>query len=275
MEREEQNLHNIIEIAKRRKWSIVIPAISLFVVIAIVALVIPPRYRSISTILIEDQEIPRDYVASTVTGFAEQRLYSINQRIMSTPKLLEIINKFNLYADIKSTKTTEEIIAKMRKDIKFQTISADVIDPRTGRPTPATIAFSLSYEGKNPAMVQKVANVLASLYLEENLKVREQQTQGTSQFMEEETKGVRARLDAVDARIADFKRRNLNALPELSQLNYQELERVDRDTDQLNAQLRSLKEREAYLQAQLAAIPTDAASQDKTRLMNLRCSSAI
>ena len=95
----------------------------------------------------------------------------------------------------------------MRKDIKFQTISADVIDPRTGRPTPATIAFSLSYEGKNPALVQKVANVLASLYLEENLKVREQQTQGTSQFMEEETKVVKARLDAVDAKIADFKRR--------------------------------------------------------------------
>ena len=188
MESEEQNLQTILEIAKRRKWSIVIPAVSLFVVIAVVALVIPPRYRSISTILIEDQEIPREYVATTVTGFAEQRLHSINQRIMSTPKLLEIINQFNLYADLKATKTTEEIITRMRKDIKFETISADVIDPRTGRPTPATIAFSLSYEGEDPALVQQVANILASLYLEENLKVREQQTQGTSQFMEEETK---------------------------------------------------------------------------------------
>jgi polysaccharide biosynthesis transport protein len=270
MESEGQNLQNILEITKRRKWSIVIPAVSLFVAIAGIALVIPPKYRSISTILIEEQEIPRDYVTSTVTGFAEQRLYSINQRIMSTPKLLEIINKFNLYADIKATKTTEEIITRMRKDIKFQTISADVIDPRTGRPTPATIAFSLSYLGENPALVQKVANVLASLYLEENLKVREQQTQGTSQFMEEETNIVKSRLEAVDAKIAAFKRQNLNSLPELAQLNYQELDRIDRDTDQLNAQLRSLKEREAYLQAQLATIPTDSASQDKTRLNELR-----
>ena len=218
MESEAQNLQTIIEITKRRKWSVIIPAVSLFIVVAVVALVIPPRYRSISTILIEEQEIPRDYVASTVTGFAEQRLYSINQRIMSTPKLLEIINKFNLYADIRAVKTTEEVITRMRKDIKFKTVSADVIDPRTGRPTPATIAFTLSYEGKNPALVQKVANVLASLYLEENLKAREQQTQGTSQFMEEETKVVKARLDEVDAKIAEFKRRNLNTLPELSSL---------------------------------------------------------
>lgn len=270
METEIKNLHDLIAIVKRRKWSIVIPAVSLIAAAVVIALAIPPKYRSTTTILIEDQEIPRDYVTSTVTGYAEQRLHTINQRIMSTPKLLEIINRFNLYADMKSTRTTEEIIAGMRRDIKFETVSADVIDPRTGRPTPATIAFTLSYEGKNPGTVQQVANVLASLYLEENLRVRAQQTEGTSQFMEAEMMGLKGQLAAVEAKIADFKGRNITSLPELSQFNLSELNRVDREIDQLTAQLRSIKEREGYLQTQLATIPTDAASQDKTRLNELR-----
>jgi polysaccharide chain length determinant protein (PEP-CTERM system associated) len=270
MHKEINNLQDLMAIVKRHVWSIVIPAASLLLIAVIVSLAIPAQYRSTSTILIEDQEIPRDYVASTVTGYAEQRLHTINQRIMSTPKLLEIIGRFNLYADMKSSRTTEEIVARMRKDTKFETISADVIDPRTGRPTPATIAFTLSFEGENASTVQQVANVLASLYLEENLKVREQQTSGTSRFMESEMNDVKKRLDEIDGKIAVFKQSNIHSLPELAQLNFQEMDRVDRDIDQLNAQIRSLREREGYLQSQLASIPTDSASQDKTRLAELR-----
>ena len=267
---EVKNLNDLFKIVKRRKRLIVTTAVSLFVVAVVVAFAIPAKYRSVSTILIEDQEIPRDYVAPTVTGYADQRIQTINQRIMSTPKLLEIINRFNLYSDLKATWTTEEIINRMREDVKFQTISADVIDPRTGSPRPATIAFTLSYDGKDPAVAQQVATVLASLYLEENLRVRELQTIGTSKFFEDEMNKVKESLNAVESQIAAFKQRNVNTLPELAQLNYQELDRVDRDIDQLNAQLRSLREREGYLQTQLAAMPTDAAGQDKTRLNELR-----
>lgn len=270
MHKEINNLQDLKAIVKRHVWSIVIPMGSLLILAVAVALAIPAKYRSTSTILIEDQEIPRDYVASTVTGYAEQRLHTINQRIMSTPKLLEIIGRFNLYSDMKASRTTEEIVARMRKDTKFETISADVIDPRTGRPTPATIAFTLSFEGESAATVQQVANVLASLYLEENLKVREQQTSGTSQFMESEMKEVKKKLDELDGRIAAFKQSNINSLPELAQLNFQEMDRVDRDIDQLNSQIRSLREREGYLQTQLSSIPTDSASQDKARLAELR-----
>src|SRR6266545_6397397 len=131
---EVKNLNDLIGIVKRRKRIIVLTAVSLFVVAVVVAFAIPAKYRSVSTILIEDQEIPRDYVAPTVTGYADQRIQTINQRIMSTPKLLEIINRFNLYSNLKATWTTEEIINRMREDVKFQTISADVIDPRTGSP---------------------------------------------------------------------------------------------------------------------------------------------
>lgn len=264
------NLRDIIDIVRRRKLSIMLPASLIFILSVVTAFLIPPTYRSTSTILIEDQEIPRDYVASTVTGYAEQRLHTINQRIMSTPKLLEIINRYNLYAEMKQKKTTDEIIDKMRKDIKFDTVSADVIDPKTGRPTPATIAFTLSYKGKSPETVQKIANVLASLYLEENLRVRQEQTRGASVFMEEEMKSVQGKLAVMDAQISAYKQRNIDSIPELAQVNLQGLDQVDRDISQLNDQLRVLREREGYLATQIASIPKEETSTDKARLNELR-----
>lgn len=270
MAQEIKNFHDIVTIAKRRKFSIAIPLLAVFLLAVLIVVLLPPKYRSSSTILIEDQEVPREYVSANVTTYADQRLQSINQRIMGTTRLLEIINRFNLYPDLKATKTTEEIVAKMSKDIKFDTISADVRDPRSGRSGQATIAFTVSYVGKSPAIVQQVANELATFYLAENIKVREKQSLGTTRFMEEEMKGVQAELAKVDARIADYKRRNLNALPELTQVNLQMFDTVDRDIRQQNEQLRTLREKESYLQSQISVIPTDAANQDKTRMNELR-----
>lgn len=270
MELDTKTLSDYVEIWKRRKWSLVLPAIIIFVFTSTVAMVIPSIYRSTSTILIEEQEIPRELVMSTITGYADQRLQSINQRIMSTTRLLGIIDRFKLYAQYKGRLTTEEIVERMKKDIKFQTISADVVDPRTGRPTAATIAFSLSYDGKNPTVVQQVASVLASLYLEENIKVREQQTVGTSKFLEEEAKDLRESLARLDGKISAFKEKNMNSLPELLQVSMQALDRAERDIDQMNDQLRTLKEKESYLQTQLSSIPSDAANQDKNLLRDLK-----
>jgi polysaccharide chain length determinant protein (PEP-CTERM system associated) len=271
MDQDVKTLGDVIAIVKRRKKYLIWPAVGVFVLSAVIAFAWPPTYRSTSTILIEEQEIPREYVMTTVSSYAEQRLQTINQRIMSSTRLTEIINRFNLYADVKDKWTMEEIIDKMRrKDIKFETISADVIDRRTGRPTAATIAFQLSYEGRNPAVVQQVANVLASLYLEENLRVREQQTEGATKFMEDERKAVEEQLADLDKKIADFKQRNVNTLPELSQYNLQIVDRIDQDIDRLKNQLKELSEKEKYLQTQLASIPPDASNPDKDRLRELR-----
>ena len=270
MGQEVKTVKDFLDILKRRKRSIAIPAAAIFILAVIVAFAWPPVFRSTATILVEEPEVPRDYVNATVTSFVEQRLQTINQRIMGTTKLLEIINKFKLYDDLKNKWTTEEIIDKMRKDIRLSNITADVIDPRSGQPRPATIAFTLSYQGKNPSVVQQVANELSSLYLEENLKDREKSSQGTSSFFDEEMKTVKGKLEEAEAKIAAFKQRNVNALPEIIQVNLQAIESLDREIISVNYQLRSLKEKEGNIQTELATIPTDAASQDKARLNELR-----
>jgi polysaccharide chain length determinant protein (PEP-CTERM system associated) len=117
----------------------------------------------------------------------------------------------------------------------------------------ATIAFTLSYQAKeSPAKVQKVASQLTSLFLEENLKVRERQTTETSEFLREEAQRVRQQMDQIESEIATFKQQHINALPEMMQLNMQELSNIERNIERLQENLRTLKQREGYLKAELS-----------------------
>jgi len=266
------SVKDYIGILKRRKLSLMLPFAVIFSIASIIAVILPPVYKSTSTILIEEQEIPPDFVMATVTSFAEQRLQSIYQRIMGTSRLLDIIGRFKLYENLKGKMTTEQIVDRMRKSIRLDTVSAEVVDRRTGKPSSATIAFTLTYEGKGvPEKVQRVANVLASLFLEENLQVRERQTKETYQFLADEMNKLRAQLNAIESKIASFKALHINELPEVFQVNMQTLNSIEQNVERMNVQLRSLKEREGYLQTQLASItPLEKMNEDRRRLRELR-----
>ncbi len=242
------------DVVKRRKFQIFIPALVVFSLAAIIAFILPPVYKSSCTILIEAQEIPADFVRSTVTGYVEERLQMITQLVLTRTRLQEIIERFGLYEDLKGRSTTEAIIKKMREDIKMETIQAEVLDPQSGRPGSATIAFTLSYEGKDPAKVAQVTNVVASLYLEENLKTREERARGTFDFLETQLAELRSELLHTEAQIAEFKNKHLSELPELMQLNLQTMERFDREVDAKRELIKTLTNRKIYLEGQLATI---------------------
>src|SRR6202012_2408507 len=125
---------------------------------------LPPHYRSAATILIEQQEMPQDLVRSTVTSYADQRVQVISKRVMTTETLLNIIRRYDLYPKERARETREALLNRMRKDIGMRMISADVIDPRSGHPTSATIAFEVSYSSRSAEMAAKVANELTTLY---------------------------------------------------------------------------------------------------------------
>jgi uncharacterized protein involved in exopolysaccharide biosynthesis len=226
MPHEEVGIGQCITILKIRKKSFIISALSVLVVAILVAGLLPSIYESSSTILIEEQQIPQDFVRSTVTGFADQRIQSLTQQILSRVKLWEIINQFNLYPDLREKLTREEITEKMRDDIKLDTISAEIADKKGGRlptqTTAVTIAFSIAYRGKNPDMVQKVGGTLASLYLEQNLKTREAQAQSTTQFFEAELIQLQERIKGQGEKITAFKGQYEGLLPEQQEFNRQQ-----------------------------------------------------
>jgi polysaccharide chain length determinant protein (PEP-CTERM system associated) len=271
METPEYTLADLKTILRRRAWSIFLPFIVVFTIVTAVALLMPPVYKSTSTILIEQQDIPADFVKATVSTYAEQQMQIINQRIMSSNRLLDIINRFNLYADLRDREPTEEIIARMHDDIKLEPVSVDVVDPKTGRPTTATIAFTLSYEGKkDPQKVFQVANVLASLFLEENAVTRERQASEVSKFLEAELAKVKADLAGIDGKIAQFKAQHVNDLPELVQVNMQGVNDTERNIDMLMSRITQLREKEGALKSQLANTPPEFGQADRQRLNELK-----
>ncbi|OAQ20536.1 GumC family protein [Thermosulfurimonas dismutans] len=251
---EQRDVQYLIRVFRRRKKAFFIPFVLVFVAITLVAFLLPPVYRATTTILIEEQQIPPEYVKTTVTGYVEQRLQMITQQIMSRSNLMEIIKRFDLYPEMRGKYTMEEIINKMRNDIELETISAEVSDKRTGRPSSATIAFSLSYEGRDPVKVQQVANVLASLYLEYNLRAREEQASSTTAFLEQEIEELKKHMSVLEEKISKFKREHMGELPEFVNINIQTIERLNRDLDDIEAQIRSLQERKVYLEGQLALV---------------------
>lgn len=260
-------------IIKRRKWCMLAPFAVVFILVASIALLLPPTYRSSSTILIEQQDIPVDFVKATVSTYAEQQLQIINQRIMSSTRLLDIINRFGLYRDLRDKKATEEIVALMRDNIKLNPVSVDVVDPKTGRPATATIAFTLSYEGeREPQKVYQVANVLASLFLEENVVTRERQAGEVSKFLESELAKVKTDLSLIDSKVAAFKEKNTNTLPELVQVNMQSVHDTERSVDMLTERMSQLREKEGQLNSQLASTPAQFREKDaaKQRLSDLK-----
>ncbi len=258
MENQTIDIKDYINIVKRRSKFLLIPFVVISILSIVLSVVLPSVYRSIATILIEEQEIPSDLVRSTVTTFADQRIQVISQRIMTRANLVDIIQKFDLYAKERQSKSEERILEKMRKSIKVEPISANVIDKRNGQPSLATIAFTLTFDDNNAGLAQKVANELTSLFLKENIKSRTESAQNATLFLSEESRRLKDKINETQIQLATFKEKNLNQLPQISQLNQQELTALNNQLLNLDSQERSLHERQFYLEGELAQIDPNA-----------------
>jgi polysaccharide biosynthesis transport protein len=236
---------------RRRRWPALGIALLMLMLAVAAALLWPASYRSTGTILIEQQELPSDLVQSTITSFADQRIQVISQRVMTTDNLLGIIERYNLYPQLRKNKPREELLGQMRKDIHLQMISADVIDPRQGHATKANIAFAVSFESRSPETAARVANEIISLYLDENVKARRKQSADATSFLDDEANKLDQNIAKIEASIADFKNKHFNTLPDQSALNKESLIRAQEEVRDLDTQLSTLDQQLTYLDAQL------------------------
>jgi uncharacterized protein involved in exopolysaccharide biosynthesis len=249
----------------RRRSPVMLIAFAATLLVAVTtAFLLPPTYVSTGTILIEQQEVPADLVRTTISSYADQRIQVISQRVMTTENLLRIVKDYDLYAKERKRKGRETIIEKLRRDISFRTISADVIDPRQGRPVQATIAFSLGYSSRSPDVAARVANELSSLYLQENLQSRKQLTEQAATFLTEESDKLGKTIAELERKVADFKSLHVENLPEHGSLNIQLLNRAYDDRRALDARISALDQQILYLDAQLAQINKAAAVYTST-----------
>lgn len=254
MEEDIKGLQDYLQIFKRFRRLMLLTVLLVTGIGAIVAYKLPSIYKSTATILIEQQEIPRDLVRSTITSFADQRIQMISQRVMNSENLTAIMNKFNLFTKERQTATSAALLEKMRADINLEIKNANVVDPQSGRPTQVSIAFSLTFKSDSPKMAQQVAGELATLYLNENLKNRNQAVAETTDFLALEAEKLKAHIAELEAALASFREQHASSLPEVQQLNMQMMDRNEQQLNDIDRQINALTERKSYLEAELAQI---------------------
>lgn len=231
-------LEHIIDIALKRRWFILIPFCLSMIGGLYLAFTLPKIYRSETLILIEPQRVPTSYVQSVVSSDLDARISTISQQIMSRTNLDKVISDFSLYAGPEyKDMYMEDKIASMR-----DRISVDVTRTKKG-----TDAFSISFKGTNPKIVMRVANALATYFIDQNLKVREAQAIGTNDFLEDELLSMRKRLEDVEEVLKKYRIQYMGALPEQLETNLRVLDRLQEDLSEKQASLRDVKNRLALL----------------------------
>jgi polysaccharide chain length determinant protein (PEP-CTERM system associated) len=230
----------------RRRWpALVVGVLALTAVVSVVAF-LPDMYESSATVLIDRQQIPDEIVRSTVTSGLETRLHTISQEILSRARLQALIEAFDLYPEMRRSAPAEEVVERMREDIELELRGGVQRGDR-----PATVAFTIGYSGREPRKVAAVTNTLASFYIEENLKVRERQAAGTSEFLRVQLEELKRKLELQEQAVGSFKERHIGELPQQLEANLATIE-------QLNARIRlnsdqqvQFSERRAIVQDQL------------------------
>ncbi len=220
--RNTSGLDVLLEVWSRRKWLAILTFIGPFAASVSLAIALPFLYRSTATLLVERPEVSETFVKSSVTSELETRLHTISQEILSRSQLQELITRFDLYPEFRIRATPEEVVERMRRDIRIEFKGGD---PQVVRSP--TIAFTLSYRGRDPETVAKVTNTLASLFVEENVKRRERQASGTAEFLRVQLEEMKGKLDQEERRLSEFKESHIGELPEQMEANLATLQRLN------------------------------------------------
>ncbi len=207
------------------------------------AVFLPKSYQAETLILIESQKVPSDYVQSLVSSDIESRISTISQQILSRTNLERIIKEFDLFKDKESKNTLiEDQIESLRRRI-----SVDVISDRRRE----TDAFKVSFKGKDPEKVMRVTNGLASFFINENLKARESQAIGTSDFLQDELETMRAKLVKVEEELKNYREQYMGELPEQLETNLRILDRLQQQLNDSQENLREERGRLALVENQI------------------------
>lgn len=229
-----------LSLVRRRHVHFLIPLFLGWFAVWTVSWVLPPRYRSATLILVEQPTMPKDYVTPNVADDFQQRLQSITQQILSRTRLLQIIQDKRLYGDARTHLAPDEQVELMRKDIEIELVR----DPQN-----RVNAFNVYYTARAPQVAQQVTSQLTDLFINENLEVRQKQSEDTTKFLERQLQEARESLAEQEEKIRQFKGQHMGELPTQVQSNLQILSGLQSQLRTEEDAVNAAKQQRAYLQS--------------------------
>jgi len=236
----EMGLQDYLSLAKRRKYWMIFPAVALTIAAAVMAWKLPNVYRSEAVILIQPQKVPTSYFPSTVTTAMPDRMATIYQEVTSPSRLKRLIDTLGLYPEIRARDGQQMAMLTMAKAISVEQVTA------MGGNAPA---YRISYKGRDPAQTAQVTNQITAMFIEENLRLREEQSYGTSDFLESELQKAAQQLEEKGRELAEVKAKYGHDLPESMQFRLQEMAAVRQQLHNAEQQIAQDQRQEADLQS--------------------------
>jgi succinoglycan biosynthesis transport protein ExoP len=229
------DLQHYLGIVRRRHMQFLLPLLAGWLAVWGTSWILPSRYRSITSILVEQPTMPKDYVTPNVSDNLQDRLQSITQQILSRTRLLRIIDRLQLYP---GRGTADDRVDRMRKDIQIDLV----------RDGDRLNAFNVSYSSQNPQIAQQVTSELTNLFISENLEVRQQESEDTTKFLEGQLEAARKSLSAQEEQIREFKGQHVGQLPAQVGSNLQILAGLQSQLQNEQDALNTAKQQRVYLE---------------------------
>ncbi len=240
----------VIEIIIRRIWLLILPLCVTLTLGVILTLTANRTYVASTSILVQPQRVPREYIQSIVSSDINQRISTISQQILSRTNLEKIIDEFGLFTD-KDNMYLEDKVRSLRRRVRV----------RIERARHGAEAFSVSFEGDEPERVMKIANTIATYFMDENLKVREAQAVGTSEFLESELLKTRSKLEEREKILSEYRTKHLGGLPDELETNLRTLDRLQLQLTERQTVLRDIKSLSSEYEAELNRLHEERAAR--------------
>ena len=243
-----------------RRWLIAACIVLGWAAGTIIGWVIPPKYRSETVILIEQQTVPEHYVEPNISAAnLQQRLHSLSEQILSRTRLLALIDKYGLYGKNAGQNSPDALVERMRDDIKIEMITTE------GRRDQLS-AFKVSYSAARPEIAKSITTELTSLFINENLQNREHMSEDTTAFLQNQLDEARQSLSEQEQKLKQFRTEHLGELPEQLQSNLQILNGLQNQLQAANDALNQTEQRNLYIRSLLNqyAAPRVFAGHDKS-----------
>jgi polysaccharide chain length determinant protein (PEP-CTERM system associated) len=247
--RPDMEWQDYLQIFKKRKFVLIFSFLIIFLAASVYLVLTPKLYKSTTTILVIPKTVPKEFVQSTVTVGMEERIATIQQQILSRTRLKKVMEEVGLYAEARKKGLEEEAINAMSKRIEIE-IGQDPQTTGVSRPT-ENDAFSISFLHEDPMIAMLTASRLASLFIEEHVKLRERQATGTSEFLASHLKEAKSKLDAQEQKVKQYKMHYAGGLPEELATNLTNMSRLQQQEGMVAAEIRDTRNRVVSLRTQL------------------------
>jgi polysaccharide chain length determinant protein (PEP-CTERM system associated) len=232
----------------RRRWVLVTVLAVVGAPLAYgVSRLLPNRYKSQTLVLIEQPTVPTDFVKPVITTEINERLASMQEEILSRSRLEPIIHQFGLYSSDVNRVPVEELVARLQKSIQVTPVQ-----PMAETQSQALPGFHIIVTMDNPRTAQEVCSTVTSMFIEENLRLRQQRSQDTTQFLAQQLVDAKAKLDEQDARLATFKSHYIGSLPDQEQGNLNVLMGLTSQLDAATQALARAQQDKSFAESMLA-----------------------